>query len=275
MRILDAPIESISWPELCLAAGLILVALGISSWQRLGLARPLAIGALRGAVQLLLVGYVLVYIFALDRWYLVVAALVLMVLTATKAAVDRQAASDRRRLLGITGAALFLGAGLTLAYVGAAVVRAEPWYNPRYLIPLFGMIVGNAMNAAALAAERLSGEMAARQAEIEAYLALGASPRAASHAAVRAALRAALIPTASGLAVVGIVSLPGMMTGQILAGASPVGAVRYQIVVVFMLAAASAATAALVALWYRRLFFTEAEQLRIPEVRAASGSTRS
>jgi putative ABC transport system permease protein len=126
------------------------------------------------------------------------------------------------------------------------------------------MIVGNAMNAAALAADRLAGEMELRRAEVEAYLALGASSKHASREPVRRALRAALIPTVNSLMVVGIVALPGMMTGQIIAGASPLVAVRYQIVVMFMLASAVAASASIVTLWYRRTFFTAAEQLRLP-----------
>jgi putative ABC transport system permease protein len=155
------------------------------------------VGAIRTVVQLTLVGYVLLYLFALDRWYLVLAALLLMLAAATHAAVGRQKRPSRA-LLGITGLAMLLGSGLTLAYVGAAVVRMEPWYNARYLIPLFGMIVGNAMNAAALAAERLRSEMEGRRAEIEAYLALGASPERASREPVRRSLVASLIPTSTG-----------------------------------------------------------------------------
>jgi putative ABC transport system permease protein len=260
-QVLDQPIVDLSSLDLVLAAGLVLVAVGISRWQSLGLGRDLAVGAVRTVVQLSLVGYVLVHLFALDRWYLVLAALLLMLAAATHAAVGRQE-HPSRALLGITGVAMLLGSGLTLVYVGAAVVRMEPWYNPRYLIPLFGMIVGNAMNAAALAAERLRSEMDGRRAEIEAYLALGASPERASREPVRRSLVASLIPTVNGLMVVGIVSLPGMMTGQIIAGSSPVTAVRYQIVVMFMLASSVAITATLVTLWYRRTFFTAMEQLR-------------
>jgi len=260
-EVLDQPIVDLSSLDLVLAAGLVLVAVGISRWQGLGLGRDLVVGAIRTVVQLALVGYVLAYLFALDRWYLVLAALLLMLAAATHAAVGRQK-HPSRALLGITGVAMLLGSGLTLVYVGAVVVRMEPWYNPRYLIPLFGMIVGNAMNAAALAAERLHSEMEGRRAEIEAYLALGASPERASHEPVRRSLIASLIPTVNGLMVVGIVSLPGMMTGQILAGSSPLTAVRYQIVVMFMLASSVAVTATLVTLWYRRTFFTEMEQLR-------------
>lgn len=116
------------------------------------------------------------------------------------------------------------------------------------------------MNGASIAIERLAGEMQTRSGEIEAYLALGANYRKASEVAVRLALRASLIPTVNGLMVVGIVTLPGMMTGQILAGSSPLTAVRYQIVVVFMQAAAVAITT-----WHRKTFFTAASQL-IPRV---------
>ena len=163
----------------------------------------------------------------------------------------------------ITGAALLVASGLTLLYISTLVVRVAPWYNPQYMIPLFGMIVGSAMNAAAIAAERLHSEVRARQAEIEAYLALGATYQQASQDPVRHALRAALIPTVNGLMVLGIVTLPGMMTGQMLAGASPLIAIRYQIVVAFMQAAAVAMATAIVTLWYRRTFFTAALQLKL------------
>jgi putative ABC transport system permease protein len=262
-EVLAQPIVDLAWLDLVLAGGLIAIAIGISRWQGLGLGRDFVVGGIRAVVQLVLVGYVLIYIFALDRWYLVVAALLLMVLVATKTAVDRQE-TPSRALLGITGAALLLGSGLTLVYVGAVVVRIEPWYNPRYLIPLFGMIIGNAMNAAALAAERLASEMRSRRMEVEAYLALGATLERAAREPVRRALLASLIPTINGLMVVGVVSLPGMMTGQILSGTSPLLAVRYQIVVMFMLASSVAVTAVAVTLWYRKRFFTAALQWTEP-----------
>jgi putative ABC transport system permease protein len=263
MQVASGPAATIdvTWTELALAFALVLVAIAIALWQRLGLARGFVVGAARAVVQLALVGYVLVWLFEARRWWLVLLALAVMLLAATKTATDRQRRGSGRGLFTIAGTARHVGAGLTLAYVSAVVVRVHPWYDPRYLIPLFGMIIGNAMNGAALAAERLASEMEARRAEIEAYLALGASPARASREAVRRALIAALMPAVNGLMVVGLVSLPGMMTGQILAGQSPLLAVRYQIVVAFMLAGAVAMTAAIVTLWYRRSFFTAAEQL--------------
>jgi putative ABC transport system permease protein len=260
------PAVDIGFYHLILAAVLVLVAVALSAWQRLGLGKSLLIGAIRAAVQLLVIGYVLVWLFATDRWYFVLAALLTMAIAATITATDRQPGAVRRRLRPICFTAILVGSGLTLAYVGAIVVDVAPWYNPRYLIPLFGMIVGNAMNGAALAAERLQSEMEATRAQIEAYLALGATPQQASAEPVRRATVAAMIPTVNALAVVGVVSLPGMMTGQILGGSSPMLAVRYQLVVVFMLTGATAITAAAVVLWYRRTFFTTAAQLlpRVP-----------
>ena len=259
--ILETPIIELSWLDILLAAGLIMMAAGLARWQRVDMTRDILIGAVRAVVQLVLVGYVLVYIFQLDSWPLVLLALLVMLVVATRTAVGRQIAKPSPVLHGIVGSAMLIGSVFTLIYVGA-VVRMDPWYNPRYLIPLFGMIVGNAMNTAALAAERLAGEVDARRAEIETYLALGAAPAFATRVAVRRAIRASMIPMVNSLMVVGVVALPGMMTGQILAGASPLTAVRYQILVMFMLMAAVTITGTLVALQYRKSFFTASDQLR-------------
>src|SRR5947199_10091967 len=124
------------------------------------------------------------------------------------------------------------------------------------------MILGNAMTGAALAVERLSSEIRARRLQIEAALSLGATSRQAADAAVRAAVKAALVPTINAMMVVGIVQLPGMMTGQILGGAAPEQAVRYQMVVMYMLAAAVALTSATATLLAYRASFTPAHQLR-------------
>jgi putative ABC transport system permease protein len=263
------PIFALSWSDLALATALVLAAMAISAWQRLGLARSFAIGAVRAVVQLVAVGYVLTFLISSRSWYLVLLTLLVMLVAATVTATDRQK-GGRAGLFVISGTAMLVGAGLTLAYVDTVVLQLRPWYNPQYLIPLFGMIIGNSMNGAALAAERLNGEMELRRGEVEAYLALGASPARASAEAVRRALVAAIMPTVNMLMVVGLVSLPGMMTGQIIAGSSPLTAVRYQIVVVFMLAGAVAVTSVVVALWYRRTFFTPAEQLAVRVPRTAT-----
>ena len=261
--VMAAPTLDVSWFDVAGGAGLILMAAGIARWQGTGLGRDFLVGGIRTVVQLALVGYALAWVFALNRWPLVLAVLAVMLLVAAWTAAGRQEERSPR-LLGVMTLALLSGSGLTLVYVSGVVVRVDPWYNPRYLIPLFGMIIGNAMNAAALAAERLHGEMETRRGEVEAYLALGADPARAAREPLRRALRASLIPTINGLMVVGIVSLPGMMTGQILAGSDPLLAVRYQVVVMFMLASAVALSAFLVLRWMRDEYFTPAQQLRPP-----------
>ncbi|MDE1922868.1 MAG: iron export ABC transporter permease subunit FetB [Gammaproteobacteria bacterium] len=262
------PTVDIGWIHLALASALVLVAVALSEFQRLGLARRLLIGALRAVVQLTLIGYLLVWLFHTDHAIFVLGVLLVMGVTATFAATGRQpgGAAMQRRLRPICFVSILVGSGLTIAYVSAIVVDITPWYNPRYLIPLFGMIVGNAMNGAALAAERLRSEMEHTRAQIEALLALGASPQQASTEPARRAIVAAMIPTINSLTVVGVVSLPGMMTGQILAGSAPTLAVRYQLVVVFMLVGATSITATGIVRWYRRTFFTPAAQLlpRVP-----------
>ena len=165
-------------------------------------------------------------------------------------------------VLVIAATALTLSTAATLAYVIGVVIEPRPWWEPQYLIPIAGMILGNSMTSAALAGDRLQSDLFARRDEVEARLALGFSGREAVQPLVRAALRAAMIPTVNGMMTVGVVQLPGMMTGQILAGTSPLTAIRYQIVVVFMMAVATA----LGSLGFVRLavgrYLTPAHQLR-------------
>ena len=258
----DTNTVDVTWAGLALAGLLVLAAAGLSRWQRLGLEGRYLLGGLRATLQLSAMGYVLVYVIGATRWWLVLAALSVMLLVASVTVTrGRGHAAPREPLWRISGTGMLISSALTLAYVTAVVLRVSPWYAPRYLVPLFGMIVGNSMNGAALAAERLESEMQREKARIEAYLALGASPARASAEPVRRALTASLIPSINGLMVLGVVQLPGMMTGQILAGASPLLAVRYQIVVAFMLTFATALTSSIVVLWYRRTFFTPAWQL--------------
>src|SRR5437870_5431466 len=158
--------------------------------------------------------------------------------------------------------ALFVSTGVTLAYVIGAVVQVRPWYEPQYIIPIAGMILGSSMTSAALGGDRLQGELRVRAAEVETRLALGFSGREAMQPLVRSALRAAMIPVVNGMMTVGLVQLPGMMTGQILAGSSPLLAIRYQIVVVFMQAAATAVGSLLFVRLAAARYLTPAHQLR-------------
>jgi putative ABC transport system permease protein len=244
-----------------LAAVLIAVVILISALQALGLERDLLVGTVRAIAQLYLVGIILAAVFSAGQWYWVVLVLIAMTLVATQAAVSRLTKPIPGRY-EIAATAIVVSTTLTLGWVIAVVVRVQPWYEPQYVIPIAGMILGNAMTSAALAGDRLQSDLRVRTDEIEAMLALGFSGREAVQPMVRSAVRAAMIPTVSGMMTVGLVQLPGMMTGQILAGASPLVAISYQIVVVFMLAVATSLASLLFVRLAVRRYLTPAHQLR-------------
>ncbi len=232
------------------------------SWRnRLRLGKDILVGAARTALQLTAAGFILKFVFNLDLWYVTLIVLTGMIIAAGFGAMGRLDLKGTR-MFGVLVVSIAGCAVLGLAFLLAVVVRVEPWYNPRYVIPVAGMVVGNSMTAAALCLNRFHSELRLRRAEIEARLALGATSTQAAAGAARAAARAAAIPVLASLATVGMVSLPGMMTGQILAGVDPTQAIRYQIAIMYVLLATKMATAVLAVKLARHLFFTPAHQLR-------------
>ncbi len=241
-------------PQLLLAASLIAVNLALSLGLRLGLTRTLLIASVRMTVQLLLIGLVLEWVFALDEPLPILAIALLMSALAGVSAVQR----TKRRFAGVYWDSLvsvLSAAFLVTGFALVGIVRVRPWYDAQYLIPLLGMVLGNVLNGISLALDRFTEGVAQRRAQAELLLTLGATRWEAGHALIVDALRVGMIPTVNAMMVMGIVSLPGMMTGQILAGAAPADAVRYQIVIMFMIAAATALGAfGVVMLAFVRLF---------------------
>ncbi len=180
-------------------------------------------GISRMLIQLILVGYLLTFIFESNNMWIVIAVLCVMIFFSGWISL-RSIKDLRLSLLPKSLYAISIGAGLILLFISQIVFQLEPWYQPRYLIPLAGMIFATAMNAVSLAAERFFAEMGRG----ESYL-----------VSRKVAYNASLIPIINSLFAVGLVSLPGMMTGQILSGVSPLIAVRYQIVVMCMLLSSS------------------------------------
>ncbi len=255
------PIIDVGLLHLVLALFLVVLVLAISYRERLGLERDLIVATARTFLQLFVVGYFLVYLFAWDRWELVLLSLILMLAAASWIAVGRL----KHPLPGarwIAVASLVVGSAITLAFVTQVVIQVDPWFDPRYLIPIGGMILGNAMTGAALAGERLQGELRSRVEEVEALLALGFSGPEAVRDLHRSALRAAMIPAINAMLAVGIVQLPGMMTGQILSGTSPLIAVKYQVVVMLMITCAVALSSFLFLHLTVKRYLTSAHQLR-------------
>ncbi len=183
----------------------------------------------RMLIQLLLVGYVLVYIFEADVPWIVLAVMSVMVVAASWIAL-RTVPQLRPRLYGYALLSILIGGGLTVALITQAVLTLEPWYQPSFMVPLAGMIFAASMNAVSLAAERITAELRRGVPYVDAR---------------RIGMQAGLIPIVNTLFAVGLVSLPGLMTGQILSGVSPLVAVRYQVMVMCMVFGASGISAAL------------------------------
>ncbi len=256
MTLAARSIIELGWVDLAVAAALVLAAGVVSAAMRARLEKRLAVAAVRTAVQLLLIGYVLRWVFANARrfpWTIAIVGFV-MIAIASRAAVKRAS----RRYAGATllAFATLLSSGVvTTLAVTQLIVGAEPWYAPQYLIPLLGMVLGNCLTGISLCLDHFLESLSLRRGEVETELALGASRWEAARGPLGAAVRRGMIPIINSMMVVGLVSLPGMMTGQILAGADPLTAVKYQIMVMFMLAAGTALGSMLVALLtYRRLF---------------------
>lgn len=233
------PPVAIGYGQLLLALGFILLAGGASVAYKLGLGRDLLVGALRTFAQLFVMGYALTLIFAWDVALVVIAVYLVMIVFAAHIVSGRVKEPDVA-YLGPTFLSMLAGYFLVSVLVTGVVVQAEPWWKPQYFLPLGGMIVGNSMNALAISLERLFSSLRSRRAEVEMRLSLGADYEEASQEIMAEALKAGMIPSINSMMGVGVVFIPGMMTGQILAGADPMLAVRYQIVVMLMLVGSTA-----------------------------------
>ncbi len=229
---------------------------------RLGLERDLLWGTVRTFAQLYLMGYLLEFVFALDHAAPVLALFGSMIFWAVHAIRGRVGESQIRFVVP-TFLSMLVSYMLVNIVVTSVIVRVEPWYAPQYFIPLGGMIVGNAMNAITIALERLFSELRQGRGQIELALCLGATYGEATEEMMRNVIKAGMIPSINALMTVGLVALPGMMTGQILAGAQPLTAIKYQIVVMLMLVASTAMGTIAVVHLVRKRCFTRSHQMII------------
>jgi putative ABC transport system permease protein len=199
--------------------------------------RSLLIAAIRMAVQLALVGLVLTTLFSVVSLLWTGLVTLAMVLFAGHEAAQRQERPfSGWWSYGLGTGSMMMSSVLVTVFALLTALRPNPWYDPRYAIPLLGMILGNCMTGIALGLDTLSTSLVSRRAGVEAQLMLGATRQQAVAPVTRQALRSALMPTINSMAATGVVSLPGMMTGQILGGVPPAEAVKYQILVMFLIA---------------------------------------
>ncbi|GAB4134792.1 MAG: iron export ABC transporter permease subunit FetB [Planctomycetaceae bacterium] len=241
--------------QVALAACLLLVNGLVSILLKLRMERSLLIAGVRTVVQLTLIGFVLEWVFQLNRWYAVIGLAMVMTVIAGATAAGR----SHRYYTGMwmnTLVSIWTGSWLVTAYALTILLPdAAHWYRPQYLIPLLGMVLGNTLNGISLGLNTLTENLASHRGEVESLLALGATRWESAREPVREAVKTGMIPIVNSMLIVGLVSLPGMMTGQILAGTSPLEAVKYQIVIMFLIASGTAmGTVGVVILSYRRLF---------------------
>ena len=258
------------------AAAVLVVALALLSLRmRLGVGSRILVAAARTTIQLLLVGLVLKAVFetASPPWILLIS----MVMLA--AAAREVAARPKRRLrgwwaFGIGAGAMFFSSFTVTVLALIVIIGNTPWYEPQYAIPLLGMLLGNTMNGIALAIDRLTETAWQQRSVIEQRLLLGATWSEAIREIRRESARSGMIPIINAMAVAGLVSLPGMMTGQILAGSPPVEAVKYQILVMFLISAGTG-FGVLVALRFTgRHLFDERHRLRLDRLKAERNRSR-
>ncbi len=259
MQPIQGPI-SLSFADLVVSAGLILVTGVISLYLGLGLEKKLAIASIRTVVQLLVVGFVLEAVFQIKTPYVLGLVLAVMIGFAGRAAVGRASRFYRGAYIRSIFSVAITAMATTLV-VTQVVIGVEPWYQPQYVIPLLGMTLGNTLTGISLCLDHLLEQFDRDRNLVEMELSLGATGWEACHRPFKDAIQRGMIPILNAMMVVAIVSLPGMMTGQILAGADPVEAVKYQMVVMFMLACSTALGAILVAYLTFRALVNDRHQL--------------
>ncbi|MGW8194991.1 MAG: ABC transporter permease [Desulforhopalus sp.] len=250
--------------DLALAASLLVVLSLLSLLLDLGLERKIIIFACRMTVQLLMIGLVLRFLFANGSLLLVMMLSIIMLLAAGREVWARQ----KRKIKGIRGygisiVAMFVSSFSVAILALLVMIGVEPWYTPQYAIPLLGMLLGNTMTGISLALDRMTDQLHIRRGEVEQRLLLGQTCQEASRDIRKDCMRTGMMPIINSMAAAGLVSLPGMMTGQILGGTPPVEAVKYQLLIMFLIAGGTG-FGVVCAIWMSRLLlFDKRHRLRL------------
>lgn len=252
-----------SFLTLGLSLVFVLIPIVLSKTLNLGLERDTSIATIRSITQLFIVGYILTFVFDSGNNIYIILMIALMVGAATQNARKKGAT-----IQGITwkliGTFIFVEILTQAILLGFNIIPA----TAQYIIPISGMVVGNSMVLSILFLNRFTAEVETRQDETELILSLGGTPRQAVHTSLITSIKASLIPTIESQKTIGLVQLPGMMSGQIIAGADPVQAVQFQLLVLFLLLTTAAVTSIMLGfLSYPTLFNKQMQMLKIREVR--------
>jgi putative ABC transport system permease protein len=253
-------VEFLDWlPRILGALVLVGLAMAISRWQRVGLEKDMLIAVVRAFVQLIAIGFALEFIFNREGFFWILLVVAIMIAIAGYTAGQRGGNIPRSQ--AVATVSVSVGALLTLGVLVALNVFP---FEPRFIIPIAGMVVGNSMVVTGLVMTRLRDDLNLQKPQIEAALALGATQRQAASTQLRRALATGMTPIVDNTKTVGLISLPGAMTGMILAGAAPLEAVQLQIIVMYMLMGGAAFSGLTAAFLTYQQFFTKAHQLYVP-----------
>ncbi len=243
----------------------VLILLFIVKLREIPREKEILISTIRMTIQLVLTGYILGAIFNSSNPIITLIIIGIMEIFAIHNIFKRTKAELTRELKRIIGFSMLIGTLISLFYFLIVVVRVEPWYDPRYFIPLGGMVVGNSMTGISLGIMNLMEGFNGRKDMVETALMLGATPKMASRDIVNNAFDSAILPTINSMVGMGIIFLPGMMTGQILSGTSPLLAIRYQIAIMLGIMGSVSLTVILFLQFGYKTFFTKDAQLIVRE----------
>jgi putative ABC transport system permease protein len=252
----------LSFWQVALAYLFVVLLLLIVRWRGIHRESEILIASVRMTLQLILTGYILIFVFGHPSPLITLAYILVMIGFAIMTIFRRFKGQLNPALRRAIVIALAAGSLSCLFYFLLVVIRISPWYNPQYFIPIAGMIIGNAMTGMSLGIKTLLEGMISNRAQVEAALLLGATPQIAAKRIVNSAFDSAILPTIQSMIGMGIVSLPGMMTGQILSGTVPATAVAYQIAIMLGILGSVSLSVILVLQLGFRTFFNAEQQMQ-------------
>ena len=254
-------IMDISVIQLLIAYVFVIITLIIVRIRGIKRERQIFISCIRMTLQLVIAGYVLLYVFDNPSWYLTFLIVGIMLAFSIFNIYKRAAYKPNHDMKLLIAASMIVGTLITIGIFIVLVIQVNPWYNPQYFIPITGMIVGNSMTGITLGLNKLNTEMKDKKNIVENSLMLGATPKQATKQLVNNAFDTALLPTINSMIGMGIVSLPGMMTGQILSGTLPTVAIKYQIGIMLAIMASVSLTVIIFLTLGYKTFFNKQQQI--------------
>jgi putative ABC transport system permease protein len=259
---MNPEIINISWLHVSISTFFVIGAGACSLYLRLNLAKDLLVGTIRTFLQLFLLGYVIKIVFDISNPWVVFLLFSFMITFAARIISGRVKEKGVPYFLPVL-ASMFLSYMLINLFVMTVIVRVSPWYQPVYFIPIGGMIIGNSMNAIAISMKNWFDGLKKERDRVELFLALGGTPAESTSGNFKDSIKSGMIPSINALMSVGVVSIPGMMTGQMLAGIDPLIAIKYQIVIMLLIVGSTTFTTIFALQIIRRLSFADNHQLKI------------